>query len=94
MEAALQADPVSAFGGVLISNAKIDLNTAQQIDKIFYEVLIAPDYDDDAIKLLMANAKRNLLKLKSWPDFQKVFKSLLNGVDTSRCLMNLVITVK
>ncbi|MBK8885423.1 MAG: bifunctional phosphoribosylaminoimidazolecarboxamide formyltransferase/IMP cyclohydrolase [Saprospiraceae bacterium] len=79
-EAALQADPVSAFGGVLISNAKIDLNTAQQIDKIFYEVLIAPDYDDDAIKLLMANAKRNLLKLKSWPDFQKVFKSLLNGV--------------
>ena len=42
---------------------------------------LAPDkYDDDAIKLLMANAKRNLLKLKSWPDFQKVFKSLLNGV--------------
>jgi len=79
-EAALQADPVSAFGGVLISNTKIDLNTAQQIDKIFYEVLIAPDYDDDAIKLLMANAKRNLLKLKAWPDVKKVFKSLLNGV--------------
>lgn len=79
-EAALQADPVSAFGGVLISNTKIDLNTAQQIDKIFYEVLIAPDYDDDAIKLLMANAKRNLLRLKVWPEGKKVFKSLLNGV--------------
>jgi len=46
---ALEGDPISAFGGVLISNTKIDLQTAEKIDKIFYEVLLATDFDKDAL---------------------------------------------
>ena len=55
---ALAADPVSAFGGVLITNAVVDKETAQEIDKLFYEVLIAPDYDVDALEVLTQNPKR------------------------------------
>ena len=52
--AALAGDPVSAFGGILISNHTIDADAAKEIDKIFYEVLIAPDFTEDAKDLLMA----------------------------------------
>ena len=52
---ALAGDPVSAFGGILISNTTIDLATAQEIDKIFYEVVIAPDFDADALKQACAS---------------------------------------
>jgi phosphoribosylaminoimidazolecarboxamide formyltransferase / IMP cyclohydrolase len=76
---ALAADPVSAFGGILISNKKIDLATAHEIDKIFYEVLIAPDYDPDALQLLSSKAKRIVLSLKVWPSQNWQYKSLLNG---------------
>jgi phosphoribosylaminoimidazolecarboxamide formyltransferase/IMP cyclohydrolase len=78
--AALAADPVSAFGGILISNAVIDMDAAVAIDKIFYEVLIAPDFTTDAAQLLMAKSKRILLKLKSYGSCSYTFKSLLNGV--------------
>lgn len=78
--AALAADPVSAFGGILISNHTIDLEAAQAIDKIFYEVLIAPAFTDEAVKLLMAKSKRILLKLKSYAQQKRTFKSLLNGI--------------
>jgi phosphoribosylaminoimidazolecarboxamide formyltransferase/IMP cyclohydrolase len=46
---ALACDPVSAFGGVIIANDEIDAETATEIDKIFYEVLIAPAYTDEAV---------------------------------------------
>ncbi|MEG1837994.1 MAG: bifunctional phosphoribosylaminoimidazolecarboxamide formyltransferase/IMP cyclohydrolase, partial [Bacteroidaceae bacterium] len=49
---ALAGDPVSAFGGVLITNAAIDKETAEEINKIFFEVIIAPDYDVDALEIL------------------------------------------
>lgn len=49
---ALAGDPVSAFGGVLITNAVIDKETAEEINKIFFEVVIAPDYDVDALEIL------------------------------------------
>jgi phosphoribosylaminoimidazolecarboxamide formyltransferase/IMP cyclohydrolase len=77
---ALAADPVSAFGGILISNTEIDLDTAQEIDKLFYEVLIAPSFSKAAEELLTKKAKRVLLKIKHWDLQQKSFKSLLNGV--------------
>jgi len=77
---ALAGDPVSAFGGILITNAKVDLATAEEINKLFYEVLIAPDFDDDALELLSAKKKRILLKIKHFHVNQKSFKSLLNGV--------------
>ena len=78
--AALAGDPVSAFGGILISNATVDADAAKEIDKIFYEVLIAPDFTEDAKNLLMAKPKRVLLKLKKYHLRPQMFKSLLNGV--------------
>jgi phosphoribosylaminoimidazolecarboxamide formyltransferase/IMP cyclohydrolase len=77
---ALAGDPVSAFGGILICNSKIDLETAKEINILFYEVLIAPDFDEDALKLLKSKSKRILLKLKLYNIKPLSFKSLLNGV--------------
>lgn len=79
-KAALAGDNISAFGGILISNATIDLATAEEIDQIFYEVLIAPDFDADALEFLQKKKKRILLKIKSFHRNEKSFKSLLNGV--------------
>ena len=78
--AALAGDNISAFGGILICNTQMDLKTATDINELFYEVLIAPDYQDDALELLRKKKKRVLLKIKHF-DMQKVsFKSILNGV--------------
>ena len=79
-KAALAGDPISAFGGILICNETIDLATAEEIDKIFYEVLIAPDFAADAKELLLKKKKRILLKIKDWHVNPRTFKSLLNGV--------------
>lgn len=78
--AALACDPVSAFGGVIIVNRPIDLKTATAIDEIFYEVLIAPEFSDEALSLLMKKKNRILLQLKKNYIHKKSFKSLLNGV--------------
>jgi len=56
-EDALAGDPVSAFGGVLVANAPIDAETAEEINKIFFEVIIAPDYDVEALKILTSKKK-------------------------------------
>ena len=79
-KAAFAADTVSAFGGVLITNAKIDTATAEEIDKLFFEVLIAPDFEDKALEILMKKKNRILLKQKMFDFPNKQFKSLLNGV--------------
>lgn len=79
-DAALAGDPVSAFGGILISNTKIDIETAQKIHTLFYEVLIAPGYSDDALELLKQKSKRVLLQLKDYTRQSKSYKSILNGV--------------
>ena len=77
---ALAGDPVSAFGGILIANRKIDKETASEVHKLFYEVLIAPEFDKDALELLVENKKRIILKVKEsvLPVYQ--YRSLLNGV--------------
>jgi phosphoribosylaminoimidazolecarboxamide formyltransferase/IMP cyclohydrolase len=79
-KAALAGDPVSAFGGILITNRTIDLPTAQAIDEIFYEVLIAPDFDADALEHLTKKKKRILLQLKGWSNPTHSYRRLLNGV--------------
>jgi phosphoribosylaminoimidazolecarboxamide formyltransferase / IMP cyclohydrolase len=79
-KAALAGDPVSAFGGILICNSTIDMVTAEEIDKIFYEVLIAPDYDANALELLLKKKNRIVLKIKNFHVQKSAFKSLLNGV--------------
>jgi len=77
---ALAGDTISAFGGILICNAAIDLATATEIDKLFYEVLIAPSFNEDAAALLMKKEKRILLKIKDWSISDFSHKTLLNGV--------------
>jgi len=79
-KSALACDNISAFGGILITNRPIDLSTAKEIDQIFYEVLIAPAYDPDALELLSKKKKRILLVLKEYPSKPLLFKTLLNGV--------------
>lgn len=76
---ALAGDPVSAFGGVLICNKTLDLDTAKEIDLLFYEVLIAPDYEEAALDLLKGRKNRILLKIKSWPNQNILTKSALGG---------------
>ena len=77
---ALAGDPVSAFGGVLITNAVVDKATAEEINKIFFEVIIAPDYDVDALEILGQKKNRIILVRKDTELPKKQFRSLLNGV--------------
>ena len=77
---ALAGDPVSAYGGVLITNAVIDKETAEEINKIFFEVIIAPDYDVDALEILGQKKNRIILVRKEVKLPRKQFRSLLNGV--------------
>jgi len=78
--AALAGDPVSAFGGILICNSAIDLATAEKINEQFYEVLIAPSFDDDAFELLSKKKKRVLLKRTADQGQSKKIKTLLGGI--------------
>jgi len=77
---ALAGDPVSAYGGVLITNAVIDREAAAEIDKIFFEVIIAPDYDVDALEILGQKKNRIILVRKEQKLPKTQFRSLLNGV--------------
>jgi len=79
-KAALAGDSVSAFGGIIITNVKVDSETAKAVNEIFFEVFIAPEFDADALALLKAKKNRIILKTKNtnFPNWQS--KSLLNGV--------------
>ena len=84
-DAALAGDPESAFGGVLVTNGKVDKATAEAINEIFFEVLIAPSFDEDALAILKSKKNRILLSQKSEVKSQKpgnkvMYRSLLNGV--------------
>jgi phosphoribosylaminoimidazolecarboxamide formyltransferase/IMP cyclohydrolase len=78
--AALAGDPESAFGGVLCTNANIDLATAEAISEIFFEVLIAPSYDVAALDLLKQKKNRILLQSKNTVQQKISAKTVLNGV--------------
>lgn len=78
-KAALEGDPVSAFGGVLITNREIDAATAEEMNKIFFEVCIAPAYTDEALAILEQKKNRIILVIKPFnrPAFQ--CRTTLNG---------------
>ncbi len=76
---ALAGDPVSAFGGVLITNAKVDKSTAEEIQKLFFEVLIAPAYDEDALPVLTSKKNRIILIQKDVALPNKSVRTALNG---------------
>ena len=77
---ALAGDPVSAFGGVLISNTSIDLATAEEIHKLFCEVVIAPDFAPEALELLQGKKNRILLKIHDVDMPATNVRSCLNGI--------------
>lgn len=81
-EAALAADPVSAFGGIVVTNRTVDRAAAEAINSIFFEVLIAPDYDKEALDILFQKKNRIILVLKSAEHALQPlqYRSVLNGM--------------
>ncbi|MDB4835390.1 bifunctional phosphoribosylaminoimidazolecarboxamide formyltransferase/IMP cyclohydrolase [Cyclobacteriaceae bacterium] len=77
---ALSSDPISAFGGVIISTKGIDLPAAEELNKLFCEVIIAPSFDADALELLKSKKNRILLVRKEVNLPTKQVRTLLNGV--------------
>ena len=78
-EDALACDNISAFGGILSTNKKIDKSSAEQINKLFFEILIAPDFDNHALTLLKSKKNRIIIKLNKIPTKNSQLKSCLNG---------------
>lgn len=76
---ALAGDPVSAFGGVIITNREIDEATASEINKIFFEVIIAPSYTEQAFAILSSKKNRIILLQKNRLESTPLFRSVLNG---------------
>ena len=76
---ALEADPISAFGGVLISNSSIDLESAKELNKLFFEILIAPEFSEQALKLLCSKKNRIILLQKKNINREKSYRNILNG---------------
>jgi phosphoribosylaminoimidazolecarboxamide formyltransferase/IMP cyclohydrolase len=77
---ALAGDPTSAFGGVLITNKPVDMATAAEVHKLFFEVIIAPAYDVKALELFKSKPNRIILEQKKAQVSSKSFRTLLNGV--------------
>ncbi|MBX2984950.1 MAG: bifunctional phosphoribosylaminoimidazolecarboxamide formyltransferase/IMP cyclohydrolase [Bacteroidia bacterium] len=78
-DAALAADPVSAFGGIMICNKPIDMATAQKINSIFFEILLAPGYEEGVEELFTKKAQRTLLKITSFKMSKNQKRTILNG---------------
>lgn len=83
-DAALAGDPESAFGGVLVCNAAVDMATANAINEIFFEVLIAPYFDADALEILKTKKNRILLQQKTKLSSTHQYRSVLNGILTQQ----------
>lgn len=79
-EKALACDNISAFGGILATNRKVDLAAATEINKLFFEVLLAPAFDGEALDLLKQKKNRIILELKNFKKPNRKFRSLLNGL--------------
>jgi phosphoribosylaminoimidazolecarboxamide formyltransferase/IMP cyclohydrolase len=77
---ALSCDPVSAFGGVIITNTTVDRATAEAMHPLFFEILIAPAFDQDALDILTKKKDRRLLIRKEVKTSKKQHRTLLNGV--------------
>lgn len=79
-EKALAADPVSAFGGIIITNRSVDSESAAEMNKIFFEVIIAPSYSPEALEILMQKKNRIILVNEQDLRTAKKFRSMLGGV--------------
>ena len=77
---ALACDPVSAYGGIIIANGTIGMDTAEELNKLFFEILIADGFENDALDLLKSKKNRIILQKNSFAFSSRQFKSILNGV--------------
>lgn len=77
---ALACDPVSAFGGVIVTNVPVDEKTADEINKLFFEIIIAPGFSEPALTILKQKKNRIILVRKETISNDYIFRSLLNGV--------------
>lgn len=78
--AALAGDPVSAFGGILITNAEVDKAAADLINDLFFEVIIAPSYAEEALTILKGKKNRRILVQKPTEMPEKIYRTALNGI--------------
>lgn len=92
---AYEADSLSAFGGVIALNRTVDLSTAKQITSFFNEIIIAPEYDDDALEELRTKQNLRVLKIKDWSDRQNEMNlrkvsggTLMQDLDTHKVSAN------
>lgn len=76
---ALSSDPVSAFGGVIVTNSIVDIDTAKELNEIFFELLCAKEITSSAYELLKSKKNRILLELKNFKFSNRILKSCLNG---------------
>ncbi len=79
-EAALAGDPVSAFGGVLITNTVIDEVTASKINTLFFEIIAAPGYEKNSLEILKQKKNRVILEVKTAHFHRQLYRSVLNGL--------------
>ena len=79
-EDALSCDNISAFGGILTSNKTIDKISANQINKLFFEIIIAHDFEEEALTILKSKKNRIIIKLNKIPSKSIQSRSCLNGV--------------
>ena len=77
---ALAGDPVSAFGGVLICNKSVDFSSAEEINKLFCEVVIAPSFENEALEVLKSKKNRIILLLKENKLSENILRTCLNGI--------------
>ncbi len=76
---ALQGDPLSAFGGIIVANREINKETAEEINKLFFEVIIAPEYNKEALEILKSKKNRRILLHKKHELSEKQHRTILNG---------------
>jgi phosphoribosylaminoimidazolecarboxamide formyltransferase/IMP cyclohydrolase len=84
-KAALACDPVSAYGGVIVTNAPVDSSVAAEIDKLFFEIIIAPQYSCESLEILKQKKNRIILERKEKIKSSYNFRSLLDGVLWQEC---------
>jgi phosphoribosylaminoimidazolecarboxamide formyltransferase/IMP cyclohydrolase len=77
---ALACDPVSAYGGIVATNVPVDEMVASEINRIFFEIIIAPEFSEQALEILKQKKNRIILKRKTKQNSLHVYRSLLNGV--------------
>jgi len=83
--AALSSDPVSAFGGVIACNQTLDLATAEKMNELFFEVLLAPDFAPEALALLQSKKNRIMAKIRPQKSADYRLRSALNGLLIQEC---------